>query len=104
MIGLLERRLDSVVYRLNFVATVFAARQLISHKHVKVNGKSVNIASYRVKEGDTIELRDKSKAIPQVIEAANSQERTVPDYLEVDHKEFKGKFIRTPKLAEVPYL
>lgn len=103
LIGLLERRLDSVIYRLNFVPTVFAARQLINHKHVKVNGKSVNIASYRVKEGDTIELREKSKTIPLVIEAAQTQERSVPDYLEVDHKEFKGKFVRTPKLAEVPY-
>ena len=103
LIGLLERRLDAVVYRLNFVPTMFSARQIISHKHVKVNGKSVNIASYRVKEGDTIEIREKSKSMPLVIEAAQTQERSVPDYLEVDHKEFKGKFIRTPKLAEVPY-
>lgn len=103
LIGLLERRLDSVIYRMNFVPTMFAARQLISHKHVLVNGRSVNIASYRVKEGDTVELKDKAKNMPLVIEAGQTQERNVPDYVEVDTKSYKGKFVRTPKLAEVPY-
>ena len=103
LIGLLERRLDSVVYRMNLVPTVFAARQFISHKHVKVNGKTVNIPSYRVKEGDVVEVREKSKQMALVIEATQSQERNVPEYVEVDHKAMSGKFIRTPKLAEVPY-
>jgi len=75
----------------------------VNHKHVKVNGKTVNIPSYQVKEGDTIEVREKSRNIPMVIEASQSPERTVPEYLEVNAKEFKGKFIRTPKLEEVPY-
>lgn len=101
MVGLLERRLDAVVYRMNFVPTVFAARQFISHKHIKVNGKTVNIPSYRVREGDVIEVKEKSRELALVIEAAKGTERSVPDYMEVDN--FKGKFVRTPKLAEVPY-
>jgi len=103
LIGLLERRLDAVVYRLKFVPTVFAARQFINHGHILVNGKRVNIASYQVKEGDVIELRQKSRELPLVLEAVASGERDVPDYLEVDHKEMKGRFIRTPQLADVPY-
>lgn len=103
LIGLLERRLDAVVYRLKFVPTVFAARQFINHGHILVNGKRVNIASYQVKEGDVIELRQKSRELALVLEAVASGERDVPDYLEVDHKEMKGRFIRTPQLADVPY-
>lgn len=103
LIGLLERRLDAVVYRMNFVPTVFAARQFVNHKHVKVNGKTVNIPSYLVKEGDIIEVREKSKQIPIVIEASTNPERGIPEYLEVNVKELKGKFLRTPKLEEVPY-
>lgn len=103
LIGLLEQRLDAVVYRLNFVPTVFAARQFINHKHVKVNGKTVNIASYRVKDGDVIEVKEAAKQIPIVIEAVSKQERPVPDYLELDPKAMKGKFLRTPKFADVPY-
>lgn len=103
MIGLLERRLDAVVYRMNFVPTMFSARQFISHKHVKVNGKTVNIPSYRVKEGDVVEVKEKSQSIALVIEAGQSSERSVPDYMEVDQKAYKGKFVRTPKLSEVPY-
>ncbi len=103
LIGLLERRLDTVVYRMNFVPTVFAARQFVNHKHVKVNGKTVNIPSYLVKEGDIIEVKEKSKQMPLVIEASQSPERNVPEYLEVNAKELKGKYIRVPKLAEVPY-
>ncbi len=103
LIGLLERRLDAVVYRAKFVPTVFAARQFVNHGHVKVNGKRVNIASYQVKEGDVVEVKDKSKNLALVLEAAGSPERDVPDYLEVDQKAMKATFIRTPTLADVPY-
>jgi len=103
LIGLLERRLDAVVYRMKFVPTVFAARQFINHGHVKVNGRRVNVPSYMVKEGDVIEVRDKSKEMPLVLEAVQLAERDVPDYMEVDHKAMKGTFQRTPKLADVPY-
>jgi small subunit ribosomal protein S4 len=103
LIGLLERRLDAVVYRAKFVPTVFAARQFVNHGHVKVNGKRVNIASYQVKEGDVVEVKEKSKNLALVLEAAGSPERDVPDYLEVDQKAMKATFIRTPALADVPY-
>ena len=104
LIGLLERRLDAVVYRLKFAPTVFAARQLVSHGHVLLNGKKANIASMQIKEGDVIELKAKMRENVQVLEAVSSQERQVPDYLEVvDQKAFKGKFVRVPKLADVPY-
>ena len=103
LIGLLERRLDTVVYRMKFAPTPFAARQIINHGHVKVNGKKVNIASYLVKEGDAIELKETSKQIALVLEAAQSPERDVPDYIQVDHSAMKGQFVRTPKLADVPF-
>jgi small subunit ribosomal protein S4 len=103
LIGLLERRLDAVVYRAKFVPTVFAARQFVNHGHVRVNGKRVNIASYQVKEGDVVEVKDKSKNLALVLEAAGSPERDVPDYLEVDQKAMKATFLRTPALADVPY-
>ncbi|MEI6729731.1 MAG: 30S ribosomal protein S4 [Pseudomonadota bacterium] len=103
LIGLLESRLDTVVYRLGLVLTVFAARQFVSHGHVKVNGKRVNIASYSLKEGDTIEVREKSQQLAFVLEAVQNPERSVPDYLEFDPKALSGKFIRVPKLADVPY-
>ncbi len=103
LVGLLERRLDSVVYRMKFVPTVFAARQFVNHGHVLVNGKRVNIPSYLVKEGDEIRLKEKSFEIPMVLEAMDSPERDVPDYVEVDYRKMKGTFIRTPKLADVPY-
>lgn len=103
LIELLERRLDSVVYRLCFVPTVFAARQFVNHGHVKVNGKRVNIPSYRLKDGDVIEVRQKSREMPLVLEAIQSSEREVPGYLEVDHKHMAGKFLRAPKLLDVPY-
>ena len=103
LVGLLERRLDSVVYRMKFVPTVFAARQFVNHGHVLVNGKRVNIPSYLVKEGDEIRLKEKSFEIPMVLEAIDSPERDVPDYVEVDYRKMKGTFIRTPKLADVPY-
>jgi small subunit ribosomal protein S4 len=104
LIGLLERRLDAVVYRLKFAPTVFAARQLVSHGHVMLNGKRADISSMFVKEGDEISLNPKMRENVQVLEGVSSQERQVPDYLEVvDQKAFKGKFVRTPKLLDVPY-
>ena len=103
LIGLLERRLDAVVYRLKFAMTPFAARQFINHGHILVNGKRVNISSYSVKDNDTIEVREKAKQMAVIIEATASTERDVPDYLEVDHAKLRGKFLRAPKLADVPY-
>ncbi|MCW8861217.1 MAG: 30S ribosomal protein S4 [Rhodospirillales bacterium] len=103
LISILECRLDAVVYRMKFVPTVFASRQLVNHGHVRVNGKRVNIGSYMVKEGDVIELREKAREIPMVMEAAQSAERDVPEYMTVDHKKMQGTFVRTPKLEDVPY-
>ena len=103
LVGLLERRLDAIVYRAKFVPTVFAARQFVNHGHVTVNGKRVNIASYRVKEGDVIAVREKSRQLALVIEASQSGERDVPDYLEVDHGKMVATFVRTPALGDVPY-
>lgn len=103
LIGLLERRLDAVVYRSLFVPTVFAARQFVNHKHVTVNGKVVNIPSYQVKEGDVIEVREASKKIPMVITSIDSGEREVPEYIEVDLKALKATFLRIPSLEDVPY-
>jgi small subunit ribosomal protein S4 len=103
MIGLLERRLDSIVFRAKFVPTPFAARQLVSHGHVSVNGKRVTIPSYLVKEGDTLELRGKAKDLALVLEAVKNTEREVPDYIEANHGKMTAKFLRTPKLSDVPY-
>ena len=103
LVGLLERRLDAVVSRAKLVPTIFAARQFVNHGHVNVNGKRVNIASYRVKEGDVVEVREKSKQLAIVIEAMASAERDVPDYLEVDAGKKIVKFVRTPGLGDVPY-
>lgn len=103
LIGLLESRLDAIVYRMGLVPTVFAARQFVSHGHVRVNGKKANIPSYTVSEGDVIEVREKSRQLPIVLETVANPERTVPDYIEFDKDALKGKFLRAPKLAEVPY-
>ena len=103
LIGLLETRLDAVVYRMKFVPTMFAARQFVSHGHIFVNGKKVTISSYLVKEGDTVEVRAKSREIPMVLEAVASGERDVPEYVDVDHKKMTGTFVRVPKLEDVPY-
>ncbi|MEM1386512.1 MAG: 30S ribosomal protein S4 [Pseudomonadota bacterium] len=103
LIGLLERRLDAVVYRAKFVPTIFAARQFVNHGHVLVNGKRVNIPSYRVGEGDLIEVRSKSKQLAVVLEAAQLPERDVPDYIEADHSKMTATFVRMPGLADVPY-
>ncbi len=103
LIGLLERRLDVVVYRSKFVPTVFAARQFVSHGHVKVNGQRVTISSIRLKVGDVVELTDKSKELAIVLEATQLAERDTPDYIEVDHKGMTAKLIRVPGLGDVPY-
>lgn len=103
IIGLLESRLDAVVYRMKFAMTVFAARQLISHGHVMVNGKIVNIASYQVSEGDVIEIRAKSKENTVILEAVQSSERDLPTYVDVDQTVLKGTFVHVPKLEDVPY-
>jgi small subunit ribosomal protein S4 len=103
LIGLLESRLDAAVYRLKFVPTVFAARQVVSHGHVRVNGKRVTIPSYRLKEGDEIQIKEKSRELPIVLEAMESPERDVPDYYNVDYNKMTGTFLRIPELAEVPY-
>jgi small subunit ribosomal protein S4 len=103
LIGLLESRLDAIVYRAKFVATVFAARQFVSHGHVLVNGKRVTIPSYSVKAGDRIELRERSRQLAVVLEATQLAERDVPDYIEVDHGKMVATYARVPALADVPY-
>ena len=103
LIGLLERRLDAFIYRAKFVPTVFSARQFVSHGHVMVNGKRVTVPSFRVKVGDVVELAGRAKEMAITLEASQSTEREVPDYLEVDHKKMSGKMLRVPTLSEVPY-
>ena len=103
LIGLLERRLDAIIYRAKFATTIFSARQLINHGHVKVNGKKVNISSYSVREEDTIEIRDKSKQLAIIDIALASKEREAPEYIQMDEKNKKFKFVRVPKFEEVPY-
>jgi small subunit ribosomal protein S4 len=103
LIGLLERRLDTVVYRAKFVSTMFAARQFINHGHIKVNGRRVTIASYRLNAGDEVEVKDKSKQLALVLEATGLPERDVPDYIEVNHTRMTAKLVRIPHLTEVPY-
>lgn len=103
LIGLLERRLDAVVYRAKFVPTVFAARQFVNHGHVSVNGKKVNIPSYRCKVGDVIEVKESSKQLIMVIEATGLAEREVPEYVEADHNKMAASLVRVPTLSDVPY-
>jgi small subunit ribosomal protein S4 len=103
LIGLLERRLDAIVYRAKFVPTVFAARQFVNHGHVKVNGRRVNIASFQVKVGDLVEVKEASRQLPIVLEATQLAERDVPDYVETDHSKMTAKLARVPMLTEVPY-
>ena len=102
-IGLLERRLDTVIYRAKFAITIFAARQLINHGHVKVNGKRVNISSCLINEKDTIEVRDKSKELTMIVGSLINKEREIPEYIQMDEKNKKAKLIRVPKFSEVPY-
>jgi small subunit ribosomal protein S4 len=103
MIGLLERRLDTIIYRAKFVPTVFAARQFVNHGHIKVNGRRVTIPSFRVKVGDLVEVKDKSKQLALVLEATALAERDVPDYIEVDHTKMTAKLSRVPAPGDVPY-
>jgi len=103
LIGLLERRLDAVVYRAKFVPTVFAARQLVSHGHITVNGRRVNIPSYRCRPGDVVEVKESSRQMPLILEATKSPERDVPDYIEAEHTKMSAKLVRVPALADVPY-
>ncbi|MBB2970575.1 MULTISPECIES: 30S ribosomal protein S4 [Phyllobacteriaceae] len=103
LIGILESRLDAIVYRAKFVPTIFAARQFVNHGHVNVNGRRVNIQSYRCKPGDVIEVREKSKQLALVLEATQLAERDVPEYIEVDHNKMTAKFTRIPAFSDVPY-
>lgn len=103
LVGLLERRLDMVVYRANFAPSIFSARQLVSHKHILVNGQKVNIASYQVKDGDLIEVKEKSKQIPIIIESGQKPEREVPGYVTVDVASFKATYVRQPQFSDIPY-
>jgi len=103
LVALLECRLDAIVYRAKFAPTVFAARQLVSHGHIKVNGRRVTIASFQAKDNDLIAVKDKSREMALILEASASGERDVPDYLNVDHKTMKATFLRAPALADVPY-
>lgn len=103
LIGLLESRLDAVIYRAKFVPTVFSARQIISHGHILVNGKRVNIASFNVRPGDVVEVSARAKDIALIAEATKSKERDVPDYINVDDNGFKATYVRVPSFAEVPY-
>src|SRR5919202_432017 len=103
LIGILESRLDAIVYRAKFVPTPFAARQFVNHGHVRVNGRRVNIPSYRCRPGDVIEVRDRSKQMALVLESVGSPERDVPDYLEVDHGKMVARYVRVPALSDVPY-
>ncbi|WP_421983711.1 30S ribosomal protein S4 [Roseibium sp.] len=103
LIGLLERRLDAIIYRAKFVPTVFAARQFINHGHIKVNGKRVNIPSYQLRPGDVVEIRERSKQLALVLEAVQSAERDVPDYVDADHAKMTATYSRVPAFADVPY-
>ncbi len=103
LIDLLERRLDAVIYRMKFAITPFAARQFVSHGHILVNGKRVNIPSYIVRDNDTVEVKERSKQLGVVLDAAQTNERDTPEYVEVDHRAMKGRFLRAPKLSDVPY-
>jgi len=103
LVGLLESRLDAVVYRAKFVPTIFSARQFVNHGHVLVNGKRVNIPSYRVKADDVVEIREKSRQIPMVIQGISSNERDIPEYLVVENDGTKVTFLRMPSLDEIPY-
>ena len=103
LVGLLERRLDTVIYRAKFATTVFSARQIINHGHIKVNGKKVNIPSFLVSEKDNIEIRDKSKDLVIIVGSLVSKERDIPDYIQLDEKKKTAKLIRVPKFSEIPY-
>ena len=103
LVEILERRLDAMIYRAKLVPTVFAARQFVNHGHIQVNGKRVTIPSYRLSDGDVVQIKAKSRELPLVLDAVQSSERDVPDYISVDYNQMKAQFVRGPKLADVPY-
>ena len=103
LVGLLETRLDTIIYRSKFAPTVFAARQLINHGHFRVNSKKVNVSSYRVKEDDVIEIKEKSKSLTIIDLSINNKDRDVPEYIQIDNKNKTTKLVRVPKLSEIPY-
>ena len=103
LVGILESRLDAVIYRAKFAQTVFQARQVINHGHIRVNGKKVNISSYTVKENDVIEVKESSKQLAVILSAVSNKERDVPEYIVADHKQFSAKLTRVPKMEEIPY-
>ncbi len=103
LVEILERRLDAMIYRAKLVPTVFAARQFVNHGHIQVNGKRVTIPSYRLNDGDVVQIKAKSRELPLVLDAVQSSERDVPDYISVDYNQMKAQFVRGPKLADVPY-
>ena len=103
LVAFLERRLDTIIYRAKFATTVFSARQLINHGHIKVNGKKVNIPSYLTKPEDVIEIKDKSKEMTTIVGSMVSKERDVPEYIQMDEKNKKAKLVRVPKFSEIPY-
>ena len=103
LVGLLERRLDAVVYRMCVVPTVFAARQFVNHGHIKVNGKRVKIPSYRLRDGDVVEVKEASRQIPMVLETLQNPERDIPDYIQMDVANFKATYLRAPSFTDIPY-
>ena len=103
LVGFLEVRLDTVTYRAKFASTVFSARQLINHGHIRVNGKKVNIPSFSVKPEDSVEIKDKSKDMGMIVSSMVSKEREIPDFIQMDEKNKKARLIRIPKFSEVPY-
>ncbi len=103
LIELLERRLDAVVYRAKFVPTVFASRQFVNHGHILVNGKRVNIPSFQVRDGDVVQIKEKSRELPLVLDAIDSPERDLPDYIDLNLKDMSATYVRGPKFADVPY-
>ena len=103
LLRMLELRLDNVVYRLGFAASRSQARQLVRHGHFEVNGKRVNIASYKLKAGDVIEVKEASKQLAIVLEANALAERDVPDFIEADHGKQTAKLTRIPGTSEVPF-
>ena len=103
LIELLERRLDAVVYRAKFVPTVFASRQFVNHGHILVNGKRVNIPSFQVRDGDVVQIKEKSRELPLVLDAIDSPERDLPDYINLNLKDMSATYVRGPKFADVPY-
>lgn len=103
LIALLESRLDAVIYRMNIASSIFAARQLVTHKHICVDGKVVNVPSFVVKPGSVIEVKDASKNLTAIEAAVSKMDRAVPDYINFEAGSKKGSFLRIPTFAEVPY-